>query len=104
TIYNERLEIVHYTLANNNNYREAAEKYQVSYSQIYNWVRKYEQNGQEGLVDRRGRKIQETSLDKLSNEEKLERRIKELEAHNQDLAAENFFIKKINGLEKASRK
>ncbi|WP_156402523.1 helix-turn-helix domain-containing protein, partial [Limosilactobacillus equigenerosi] len=88
----------------NNNYREAAEKYQVSYSQIYNWVRKYEQNGQEGLVDRRGRKIQETSLDKLSNEEKLERRIKELEAHNQDLAAENFLLKKLTALEKASRK
>lgn len=104
TTYNERLEIVHYTLANNKNYREAAEKYQVSYSQIYNWVRKYEQNGQEGLVDRRGRKIQETSLDKLSNEEKLERRIKELEAHNQDLAAENFLLKKLTALEKASRK
>lgn len=51
----ERIEIVNYTLAHDNNYQQAAEKFNVSYPQVYTWVRKYRQSGMEGLVDHRGR-------------------------------------------------
>src|SRR5699024_3138074 len=55
TTLNERLEIVQYTIANDFNYHEASEKYLVSYQQVYSWVRKYQQNGEQGLHDRRGK-------------------------------------------------
>ncbi|MFC6165794.1 MULTISPECIES: helix-turn-helix domain-containing protein [Lactiplantibacillus] len=53
--YEERLEIVNYTLAHENNYQQAADKYNVSYPQVYTWVRKFRQSGAAGLVDHRGR-------------------------------------------------
>ncbi|AVK64700.1 hypothetical protein C5Z26_11560 [Lactobacillus sp. CBA3606] len=53
--YTERIEIVQYTLAHDNNYQQAADKFKVSYSQVYTWVRKYQQAGADGLVDHRGR-------------------------------------------------
>ena len=53
--YEERIEIVKYTLAHQNNYQEAADKFNVSYPQVYTWVRKYRLTGDEGLVDHRGR-------------------------------------------------
>ncbi|WP_267200888.1 transposase [Limosilactobacillus kribbianus] len=104
TTYEQRLEIVHFTLANDKDYRAAMEKYGVSYSQVYSWVRKYEQDGRDALKDHRGHQIQEPALAKLSKEERLERRIKELEACNQDLAAENFFLKKLSALENKNKK
>lgn len=104
TTYDQRLEIVHFTLANDKDYRAAMEKYGVSYSQVYSWVRKYEQDGRDALIDHRGHQIQEPALAKLSKEERLERRIKELEACNQDLAAENFFLKKLSALENENKK
>lgn len=51
----ERIAIVKYTLAHENNYQQAADKFNVSYPQVYTWVRKYRQSGMEGLVDHRGR-------------------------------------------------
>ena len=35
-----------------NDYTAAIEKYGVSYQQIYSWVRKYNEKGAEGLVDK----------------------------------------------------
>lgn len=104
TTYDQRLEIVHFTLANDKDYQTAVRKYGVSYSQVYSWVRKYERDGREALVDHRGHQMQKPALAKLSKEEQLERRIKELEARNQDLAAENFFLKKLSALEDEDKK
>ncbi|MFB9769946.1 helix-turn-helix domain-containing protein [Lactiplantibacillus modestisalitolerans] len=53
--YEERLEIVKFTLAHQNNYRLAASQFNVSYPQVYTWVRKYRESGTAGLVDHRGR-------------------------------------------------
>lgn len=58
TTLEERLKIVQFTLDNQKDYQSAAEKYQVSYQQVYGWVRKYELDGKDGLLDRRGRKLQ----------------------------------------------
>jgi len=53
--YEERLEIVNYTLTHEDNYQQAADKFNVSYPQVYTWVRKFREHGAAGLVDRRGR-------------------------------------------------
>lgn len=51
----ERIAIVKYTLDHANDYQEAPKHFNVSYPQVYTWVRKYRQRGMEGLVDHRGR-------------------------------------------------
>lgn len=55
TTLEERTEIVAFCIANGNDYGLAAEKYGVSYQQVYSWVHKYEAKGADGLTDRRGR-------------------------------------------------
>lgn len=52
----ERVEIVKYCIEHQNNYAKTAEKFQVSYQQVYSWINKYAEDGVEGLQDRRGEK------------------------------------------------
>lgn len=98
TTFKERVEIVQYTIANNTNYHQAAEKYGVSYQQVYSWVRKYVKDGEQALQDRRGKTLE--SKPNLTEEEKLQLRIKELEHRNQYLEAENGLIKKLKEIER----
>lgn len=97
TTYEERLEVVRYCLANNREYKLAAEHYNLSYSQVYQWVKKYEEEGEEGLRDRRGRKQEEHEL---SESEKLKRQIELLEVRNRRLEMENEVLKKFQELER----
>lgn len=92
TTFKERLEIVKYTLAYDKNYQKAIETYQVSYHQVYHWVKKYETHGEDGLQDKRGRN---KSTGELTEEEKLNLRIKELEARNEQLEMEVAVRKKL---------
>ncbi|RFA31825.1 hypothetical protein CAI16_19725 [Virgibacillus dokdonensis] len=93
TTLQERIEIVQYTIANERNYHEAAKKYNVSYQQVYSWLRKYEKDGKQGLQDRRGKTLETKAS--FTEEEKLQLRIKELEHRNQYLEAENGLLKKL---------
>jgi transposase len=67
-------------------------KYDVSYRQIYAWVRKYKSGSEEALKDNRGRSKPSEELDDY---ERLKLRIKELEARNEYLEIENAFEKKL---------
>lgn len=42
-----------YCIAHDNDYKGAASRFEVSYSQVYSWVKKYRESGEEGLEDRR---------------------------------------------------
>ena len=100
TTYEERLEIVSYCIEQGNDYAAAIEKYGVSYQQIYSWVRKYNEKGAEGLLDKRGRRKPEsemTELDKLRAENKM------LEARNKRLETENAVLKKLEEIERRWR-
>lgn len=92
TDFNERIEIAQYTIANELDYQKAMKKFRVSYSQV-SWVRKYHEQGQAGLADRRGKSL--ATKPQLSEKEAQELRIKELEARNQYLEAENGLLKKL---------
>ena len=70
TTIDERKEIVEYCLSHNKDYKGTAEKYNVSYSQVYSWTRSYLTNGLEGLKDNRGRRKADEELSEL---EKLRR-------------------------------
>lgn len=54
TRFEERVEIVNFTIAHGKDYQAAMERYGVSYQQVYSWVRKFEKDGSQGLEDRRG--------------------------------------------------
>ncbi|MCL6459537.1 MAG: helix-turn-helix domain-containing protein, partial [Gorillibacterium sp.] len=90
--FEERIEIVQYTIAIGLDYQKAIEKYGVSYQQVYAWVRKYQAGSGEALKDNRGRK---KPVEELDEQERLKLRIKELEARNEYLEMENAFAKKL---------
>ncbi|MFD1417146.1 transposase, partial [Oceanobacillus jeddahense] len=98
TTFKERIEIAQYAIANDLNYQQAAEKYGVSYQQVYSWVRKYRKDGEQALQDRRGKTLE--SKPNLTEEEKLQLRIKELEHRTQYLEAENGLLKKLEEIER----
>lgn len=100
TTLDERKQIVNYCLENGNDYQKAAETYQVSYQQVYQWVKKYNDGGEEALRDKRGRNKIEAEL---SPEEKVKLEIQKLERENERLRAENAFLKKLEEIERRRR-
>ncbi|EOP39407.1 hypothetical protein IK1_02374 [Bacillus cereus VD146] len=100
TTLEEQIQIVNYCLQHHKNYQLAAESYEVSYQQVYQWVKKFEANGEEALQDKRGRKKEEYEL---TAEEKFKLEMKRLEQENERLRAENAFLKKLEELERRRR-
>lgn len=100
TTYQERIEIAQFTIANDLDYVKAIEKYRISYQQVYSWVKKYQQYGEEALKDNRGRN---KSSEFLTEEERLKLRVKELEARNKHLEMENDFAKKLQEIQRRNR-
>ena len=80
----EREKIVLFCIENEKNYNTTREMFNVSYQQIYSWVRKYEIGGADMLADNRGR----TRLDEeLTEEERLRRENTKLRARIRELKA-----------------
>lgn len=97
TTLDERIAAVLYCLSNQKDYQKTAEAYEVSYQQIYKWVRKYEKDGEAGLVDKRGKRKPEKEL---TLEDVARREMKILQQENERLRAENEFLKKLEQLER----
>ncbi|QDQ02957.1 IS3 family transposase [Lysinibacillus fusiformis] len=94
TTVDERIEIVKACLASDKNYQETAAQYEVSYQQVYLWVRKFEQNGEEALQDQRGRT---KPAEERTPEDELRLRIQQMERENERLRVENLPFKKVRG-------
>ena len=97
TTYEEKIEIVNDCLANGRNIKGIAAKYGCKYAQLYQWVRKYETNGEEALADKRGKRKQE---DELSDLEKAERKIAQLEREKEEYRMKYELFKKAEELER----
>lgn len=97
TTYEERIEIVSFCIANAHDYNLTANKFNVSYQQVYTWVKKYNKDGYTALVDRRGKN---KSFEELSESEKFSAQLKFLEAENRRLKMENDFLKKLEEIER----
>ncbi len=96
TTIEERMEIVKWCDEHENNYKEAASIFNCSYTQVYNWVKKYQLDGQEALIDRRGKhKLEE----ELSSEERLKRENDKLTRQNDELQRQIILLKKLNAFE-----
>lgn len=97
TTYEERIEIVSFCIANSNDYKLTADKFNVSYQQVYSWIKKYRENGYSALVDRRG---QHKTLDELDESEKYSLELKLLKSENRKLKMKNDFLKKLEEIER----
>ncbi len=97
TTLSERLEITLQCIALNKNYQKIANEFNVSYNQVYQWVKKYEVGGEAALKDRRGLgKLEED----LSPEERMKIELKAKEKENQRLKAELALLKKLEEFER----
>lgn len=100
TTWQERIDIVLYCLANGQDYTKAASHFQVSYPQVYSWVKKYETGGEEALQDGRGRT---KTREELTEADRQRLAMQKLEYENTRLRAENAFLKKLEELERRER-
>ena len=95
TTQEERSQIVAFCIEHGKDYALTVETYQVSYQQIYSWVRKYEASGVDGLVDRRGKAKPE---DELTEAERLRQENRMLQAKLKDKEMEIALLKKLREL------
>lgn len=101
TISAERVDIARECISNNNNYGEIALKYQVSYQQVYVWVKNYRAMGVAGLEDRRGHRA--GTLPSRTAEEGFCDHIAQLKREKLDLEMENALLKKVQEWERRRR-
>lgn len=97
TTIEERKEIVDYCITHNRDYKNTAAKYDVSYSQVYSWVRKYDENGEAGLTDKRGRHKTDDEVDELERLRRENLRLKR-QLEEKDMAVE--LLKKVKEFER----
>ena len=95
TTQEERVEIVAFCIEHGKDYGLTTETYNVSYQQIYSWVKKYEDKGVEGLTDRRGKTKPDSEL---TEEERLRQENKILQAKIKDQEMEIALLKKLREL------
>lgn len=95
TTQEERAQIVAFCIEHGKDYALTVETHQVSYQQIYSWVRKYEASGVDGLVDRRGKSKPE---DELTETERLRQENRILQAKLKDKEMEIALLKKLREL------
>ena len=98
TTQEERIEIVKECLASGCNYGEIAIKYNVSYQQVYNWVKRYSKLGEAGLEDRRGRR--KVDQEPRSEVEELKIKMAQLEHELYMTKMERDLLKKVKELER----
>lgn len=93
----ERKEIVEYCLAHGKDYKETAALYSVSYSQVYDWVKKYLEDGEVGLIDRRGHHKSDDEVDEMERLRRENQRLKR-QLEEKDMVVE--LLKKVKEFEK----
>ena len=98
TTQEERIAIVKECLENGSNYGETAIKYNVSYQQVYTWVKKFKELGEAGLEDRRGQKT--SAQEPRTALEELKQKMAQLEHENYMLRMERDLLKKLDELER----
>ena len=98
TTLEERIQIAKECLEVECNYGEIAEKYDVSYQQVYTWVKKYRELGEAGLEDRRGKRT--ADQEPRTEIEELKIQVAKLKHENYMLQMERDLLKKVEELER----
>jgi transposase len=96
TTIDERKEIVEYCINHNRNCKDTAAKFDVSYSQVYSWVKKYDIHGEAALSDKRGHHKTDDEVDELERLRRENLRLKRL-LNEKDMLTE--LLKKVKEFE-----
>jgi transposase-like protein len=94
TTVEERIQIAKDCIANGGNYGETALKFNVSYQQVYQWVKKFKEKGDAGLEDRRGKRLKDQTP--RTREEELEIEIAKLKHELYMTKMERDVLKKLD--------
>ena len=94
TTVEERIQIARDCIANGGNYGETAIKFNVSYQQVYQWVKKFKEKGDAGLEDRRGKRLKDQTP--RTREEELEIEIAKLKHELYMTKMERDVLKKLD--------
>lgn len=97
TSIEERKEIVEYCINHERNYKDTASLYDVSYSQVYSWVKKYDANGDNALIDKRGHHKKDDEVDELERLRRENLRLKR-QLEEKDMLTE--LLKKVKEFER----
>lgn len=94
----ERIEIAKYCIEHNLDYVRTAKFYETTYANVFNWVKKYRENGEEGLNDNRGRKklVEEDNSEVAT----LKRQLKQMERERNRALLEVELLKKLDEIER----
>lgn len=98
TTQEERIQIVKECLENGSNYGDTAIKYNVSYQQVYTWVKRYAELSEAGLEDRRGKRTVEQ--EPRSEVEEFKVKLAKLEHELYMTKMERDLLKKVEELER----
>ena len=98
TTVEERIQIAKDCIANGGNYGETALKFNVSYQQVYQWVKKFKEKGNAGLEDRRGKRLKDQTP--RTREEELEIEIAKLKHELYMTQMERDLLKKVDEIER----
>ena len=98
TTIEERMNIVEYCISHGRDYKRTASIYDVSYSQVYSWVKKYDTNGEEGLSDKRGRHKTDDEVDELERLRRENKRLKRQLEENDMLVQLLKKVKEFEGM------
>lgn len=97
TTIEERKEIVEYCLNHEWNYKDTAARYDVSYSQVYSWVKKYDTGGVNALSDKGGLHKADDEVDELERLRRGNIRLKR-QLEEKDMLTE--LLKKVQEFER----
>ena len=98
TTVEERIQIAKDCIANGGNYGETALKFNVSYQQVYQWVKKFKEKGEPGLEDRRGKRLKDQTP--RTREEELEIEVAKLKHELYMTQMERDLLKKLDEIER----
>lgn len=98
TTQEERVAIARDCLENGSNFGATAMKYNVSYQQVYIWVKKFKAQGEAGLEDRRGKRI--VDQEPRTELEQAQIEIARLKHELYMAQMERDLLKKLNELER----
>lgn len=96
TTQKERREIAEYCIAHDKDYKGTAALYDVSYGQVYTWVKKYLAGGEKGLADKRGHHKPDDEVDELERLRRENLRLKR-KLEEQSMVVE--LLKKVKELD-----
>jgi transposase len=98
TTHEERIAIVKDCLEHGSNFGETAIKHNVSYQQVYTWVKKFKELGEAGLEDRRGKRI--SKQEPRTELEEMKIKMAQLEHDLYMTRMERDLLKKLDELER----